>query len=159
MEPFRGQTLCVTACDDLVVVVHGAEAPSDGEWSELLRQGVKLRPRALLVFTPPGCPGPSAKQRGAAAATWLELGYQAPIALITESRLLRGALLAIQWITKQPATAYAPSDLERACDALALDPDARVTMRQVAFELAQHLGVAPALSYLNPSSDSRSVAS
>jgi hypothetical protein len=158
VEPLRGQTIAASACGDLLLLVHGACAASDEEWATLMDLSRALRPRALFVFTPAGCPGPTATQRNVAAGTWKDLGYKAPIVLLTESRLLRGMLTAIHWLSKQQATAYAPNDLGLACDALHVDARTGMALRVEAFAMAGHLGVQSQLAYLDPASGNRAVA-
>jgi hypothetical protein len=158
VEPFRGKTLCAQACGDLLLIVHGESTPAEAEWAEMLAFTRGQRARALLVITPKNCRGPTATQRSAAAATWEGLGYRAPMVMITDSRLSRGMMTAVRWLTKQSATAYAPEQFGRACEQLGLDEAACASVRTEAFALARHLHVEHELSYLDPAGGERSVA-
>jgi hypothetical protein len=142
----------------LLIIVHGAARPADTDWTEMLALTRKARPRALLVVTPKSCPGPTATQRSAAAATWGGLGYRAPMIMLTESRLLRGMMTAVQWLTTQSATAYAPEQVGRACEDLGLDEAAFTAVRSEAFAMARHLHVEHELAYLDPALGKRPLA-
>jgi hypothetical protein len=152
LKLLRGQTVCAFAYEDVVVVVHGASRPADGEWGVMIDLWVQHRPRALVVFTPRSCPGPTAKQRSEVATAWKTIGDHVPMAMITESRVIRGMLTAMQWLTRQPATPYAPNKLEAACHALGIDEAACAALRAEALDMARHLGVEDELSYLSPHS-------
>jgi hypothetical protein len=116
------------------------------------------RPRTLCVFIPNSCPGPTATQRSSAANYWSRVGERAPMALLTESRLLRGMLTAMQWLTKHAATPYSPKGLELAFDEIDVKKETRGQLRAEAFGMAKHLGVAVELAYLDPGTDTRSLA-
>jgi hypothetical protein len=150
VEPLRGQSMNACLCGDLLLLVHATCTPNDAEWSQLQDMARRTRPRALFVFAPPGCPGPTAKQRGIAAATWSGLGYQAKIALMTDSRLLRGMLTAIQWLTKQETWCFAPKDFDLACNALGIDAETKAIVCTEAFAMAREFGLSEELAYLDP---------
>jgi hypothetical protein len=136
----------------VIVIVHGAVRPSDAEWREVLDRSLHRKPRGLIVFSPKSCPGPTATQRSEAAATWKAIGDRVPMAMVTDSRIIRGMVTAVQWLTKQPATAHAPERVEAACGAVGLDEAACATLRAEAFDMARHLGVEDELGYLAPHS-------
>jgi hypothetical protein len=135
-------------CADLLLIVHGGEGPSDEDWHAMLALAEQTRPRALLVFAPAACPGPNRVQRRRAAVMWKGLGYRAPLVLLSESRLLRGMVTATEWVTRQPAWSFAPTEVALAWDALGLDRETRAFSCAMAWGMAGELGVAEDLAYL-----------
>jgi len=102
----------------LVVTVHTAEAPSDEDWNEYM-SGVDgflpLEDQRVLVVSAGG--GPNAMQRK--LMTDALQGAKVPVAILTNSWLMRGAGIAVRWFNPG-LKIYAPHALESAFEHLRL---------------------------------------
>jgi hypothetical protein len=80
----------------LVVTVHSSEVPDDGDWDEYIGQVdavLPLESQRILVISAGG--GPNALQR--AKMTDVLDGAKVPVAIMTNSWLMRGAGIAVSW--------------------------------------------------------------
>ncbi|HKP56938.1 MAG TPA: hypothetical protein VJV78_09470 [Polyangiales bacterium] len=69
----------------------------------------------VLLISARGNGGLSAKQRGRVAEFWKTSGRTPPrVALLSESTVARGVLIAIGWLLDNPTKAFAPHDLRSA---------------------------------------------
>jgi hypothetical protein len=83
----------------VVVVVHGAQAPMDGEWEafvDVVRERLAQDPTAFLVVTSGGAP--NARQRR--SLTEALAGRAVPVAVVTDMALLRGIVTAFGWFNR-----------------------------------------------------------
>jgi hypothetical protein len=128
------------AIDDVMLCVHSMEPPTETEWKAFIdacdelgrRRGIRgLLALANVSLTP--------KQRGNAADT-LKRNKTELAAVVTESRLTRGAVTAIGWITGVNR-AYSPQELDRAFQDLRVSTITRNAMRTAAKEFCVELGV------------------
>jgi hypothetical protein len=148
-EPSRfllGKTLAVYHRAHIGVVVHASVAPSAADWTAMLH-AMDPRTRAILVLVPPGCPGPSAAQRKETADHWLGHGDMPPTAVVTDSRLHRGIITAINWLVGNGVKAYATPSPE-ARQHLDATVELWNAVLQQARDVGMQLGVAEALPYL-----------
>jgi hypothetical protein len=92
------KTLSFQADGRLVVILHGAQSPSDFEWDKFLNWLRELGPhreRRVVIFSLGG--GPDGGQRKKLTDLTKQLGEPAPAALLTSSALMQnvGKVLAL----------------------------------------------------------------
>lgn len=102
------------------VGVHGAQNPSDEEWSRHCAHIARVRHenRGVLVYTQGG--GPSSKQRQQ-MRTALHDTPAPPTAILTDSTFVRGLITSLNWFLGNQVTAFEPAELERALGYLQRD--------------------------------------
>ncbi len=90
-------TIAFAAVDDLMVLCHSEDNPSEAEWDRWIATERQGKHRALLVATRGGAP--NSKQRARVAEV---LGANAapapPVALLTDSVALRTLMTAFTWL-------------------------------------------------------------
>lgn len=129
--------------DELVVLVHGAEGPSDGEWDEyleivrshLLRKGSLPK---VLVYSAGGGPSPLQRQRAVAITT----GHRSRVALVTRRAFPRGVAAVASWFGVAIRPFSTIQELPAALDYLELEPVVRGEAERTLAHLAAALGVA-----------------
>jgi hypothetical protein len=133
-------SMCWRASGRMVVVVHGAQNPSNLEWQGLLKQiaergrGGDLR---VLVVSHGG--GPDVDQRKALVRA---VGSTpAPVAIMTNSRLVRSMIAAMSFFNKL-LLAVDLHDVSRAFTHLGLSGAEQLLAKKVRAELEKELGVA-----------------
>lgn len=105
---------------DLLLVVHADVPPSEAEWSEMLRvRDDAERLTGILVSAPPKA-SINASQRADVQSYLEETG--ASIAVLTHSKLVRGAAFAVAWFGL-PVRAFPPNELGEALAFLGQAPD------------------------------------
>lgn len=102
----RDDALVWRVVNNVLVVVHGRDAPRDESWAELLRASTQaqadgkrsvIHRRAILIYSLGGLP--TAAQRSLLKKVKLPSGSTAPpIVLVSDSPLARGVLTAVSWI-------------------------------------------------------------
>jgi hypothetical protein len=131
------------AVKDVMLCVHGEEPPTSDEWRAFVRGcdalGSSKGMRVLLVLANVSL---SAVQRGDAADT-LKRNQVKLAAIVTASRLTRGVVTAIGWVTGVNR-AYSPAELSLALDEVRVDGQTREELRRLAREFAVELGVGEA---------------
>jgi hypothetical protein len=92
------------------LAAHDQRGPSDAEWQAYFEDIERHVPEMLGLLICANGAGPSLKQRGYANHFW-ETHPRRPIAVLTDSKLVRGAVLAFSWVMGQQIRAFATSDL------------------------------------------------
>jgi hypothetical protein len=109
-------------------------APTDPEWADLLRF-VETHQSSLRAFLAVGHggTGPTSKQRQQLAEYLKAFPMEVPFALLTKSRVNRGALTALNWITGRGnvSRAFRMDELEPALDFLRVERAARGGVRDL----------------------------
>ena len=112
-----GRTLGYTIFEGYFVSYHTAAPPSDDEWHEQLKDiaGRLKDLRGVLVVTDGG--GPNVVQRRQLAE--LFEGRVLPVAVVTDSAVARGILVALSWLgLKQRA--FSQADVGKALEFLCI---------------------------------------
>jgi hypothetical protein len=127
-----GRTMGFTICERYFVSYHTAAPPTDEEWRDQLVyvDGRMAELRGVLVVADGG--GPNVVQRKQLAE--LFQGKLPPVAVITESAMVRGMLVALSWFgLKQRA--FAPADFEKALQFLGANGHARTVVTKAIEQL------------------------
>ncbi|MBX3273860.1 MAG: STAS/SEC14 domain-containing protein [Sandaracinaceae bacterium] len=114
------------------VAVHGAERPSDEEWTAYLDDiGARLpQIDGLYVVTPGG--DLSNDQRRRSVEFWRHAERQPRIAVVTSSRLVVRVSGALRWFMPSQIKTFLPAQTDAAFAYLALDePQRRAVLRAV----------------------------
>jgi hypothetical protein len=123
----------------LVVTVHTHAVPEDQEWAEYM-SGVDaylpLEDQRILVVSAGG--GPSGKQRQMMVEALN--GARVPVAIITNSWLMRGAGIAVSWFNPS-LKVFGPDALDSAIEYLGLTTWERVESTRCLKELETGLGL------------------
>lgn len=127
--------------DGVLLVVHGREPPTDGEWEYYLSQ-VKLvvatgRPRAMAV-TEGGAPSLSQRTR----LNRLLRGTRALGAVVSDSSFVRGIVTALSWFN-HGVRSFSPDELAAACAHLELSTAQTHQLRGRLDALRHSLGLPP----------------
>lgn len=123
----------------LVVTVHTAEVPSDEDWAAYMSQVdayLPLEDQRVLVISAGG--GPNGKQRKMMIDALN--GARVPVAIITNSLLMRGAGIAVSWFNPS-LKVLGPGDLDAAVEYLGLTTWERVESARALKELEKGLGL------------------
>lgn len=126
----------------LAVAVHTKASPSNGEWqrflNEAVRAGVDGRFR-LFVVSYGG--GPDGEQRRALSAV-AEKTSTPPMAMLTDSKLVRALMFAISFINRSTKV-VGLNDGDEAFTFLGLNAAERETAGRLRRELEAELGLTP----------------
>jgi hypothetical protein len=120
-----------------MVQVHTSE-PTDAEWTKMLQHMVARKDTLKAVLAVGhGEAGPTSKQRAQLAETLKRIPRKLSFALITNSRVARGVMTAINWLTKKHAQSQAfPLDgLEQAMVFLRIEDREKAEVRLLVFKL------------------------
>lgn len=123
----------------LVVTVHTASVPCDEEWAEYMSgvdQYLPLEGQRVFVVSAGG--GPNGKQRK--MMTDALAGARVPVAILTDSWLMRGAAVAVRWFNPS-LDVFPPDAMEEAFTHLELTTWERSESARVAKELQRGLGI------------------
>lgn len=123
----------------LVVTVHTAEVPSDEDWNAYMAQVdayLPLQDQRVLVVSAGG--GPNGKQRKMMIDALN--GARVPVAIITNSLVMRGAGVAVSWFNPS-LKVLGPGDLDAAVEYLGLTTWERVESARTLKELERGLGL------------------
>jgi hypothetical protein len=123
----------------LVVTVHTAAVPSDEDWDAYMAQVdafLPLQDQRVLVVSAGG--GPNGKQRKMMIDALN--GARVPVAIITNSLLMRGAGIAVSWFNPS-LKVLGPGDLDAAVEYLGLTTWERVESARALKELEKGLGL------------------
>ena len=122
------------------VTVHGAEPPSDEEWTRYLEVSKQHlgSVRASLIVTDGG--GPNSRQRALLTERYPEFG-PVPVAVVSDSPLTRGIVTALHWLGKN-IRAFRPRDLAGAFTYLSVPvPEREALLHRVAVLRSELLGI------------------
>lgn len=123
----------------LVVTVHSSEVPDEGDWDEYIGQVdavLPLESQRILVISAGG--GPNALQR--AKMTDVLDGAKVPVAIMTNSWLMRGAGIAVSWFNPS-LRIFGARSLEPAQEYLNLTAWERLECVEAARDLQRELGI------------------
>jgi len=123
----------------LVVTVHTTAVPSDEDWDAYMAQVdafLPLEDQRVLVVSAGG--GPNGKQRKMMVDALN--GARVPVAIITNSLLMRGAGTAVSWFNPS-LKVLGPGDLDVAVEYLGLTTWERVESARALKELEKGLGL------------------
>jgi hypothetical protein len=123
----------------LVVTVHTAQAPSDEDWGQYMAQVdayLPLEDQRILVVSAGG--GPNSAQRK--MMTDALDGARVPVAIITDSLVMRGAGIAVSWFNPL-LKIFGPNALGSALEHLDLTAWEREETLRALHELESGLGV------------------
>ena len=121
---------------DLVVLVHDRENPTAAEWSAFLAElrRIDVSRARVLVRTDGAAPDSLQRQQ----LNDLLKGQKLPIAVLSDSALVRGVGTALRWFN--PAVrVFAASALDGALEHLHLPPAQREPLRSALRELSHEL--------------------
>jgi hypothetical protein len=123
----------------LVVTVHTEVVPSDEDWAEYMT-GIDgyLPLEGQRVFVASAGGGPNGVQRK--MVTDALQGAKVPVAILTNSWLMRGAAIAVRWFNPSLAV-FAPEAMEQAFEHLQLTTWERQECAMITKELQRALGV------------------
>jgi hypothetical protein len=132
----------------LNVVVHGPKSPTNLEWARYLAdlrllKGTDFR---VIVFSHGGSPDGVQRRQLTAA---FDNEFKKPVALLTESILVRGVVGALRWFNPR-FCAFGSNDVTAACDHLDLTADERDRVRALRAELERELAAPDATRPLAP---------
>lgn len=127
---------------DLVLSLHGAEAPSASEWETHLalleelarRNGGSLARMRSLVFSDGGMPD-SAQRQASTRIIDAADGTRMPIAIVSNSGFVRGVVTAGHWFGLS-MRAFAPAGLREALAYLQIPEGRHAEVRRHTTELA-----------------------
>jgi hypothetical protein len=111
---------------DVLVVLHGAENPSEDEWNAYVRlvhdaQFSTTPMTGVFVTTHGGAPNAIQRRSITEAA-----GLGEPVICVcTDSVIARGVVTAFSWIYRTPLRAFRLDEVDRALEALKVDPGRR----------------------------------
>jgi len=123
----------------LVVTVHTRAVPSDEDWDAYMAQVdayLPLEDQRVLVVSAGG--GPNGKQRKMMVEALN--GARVPVAIITNSLLMRGAGTAVSWFNPS-LKVLGPGNLDAAVEYLGLTTWERVESDRALKELQKTLGL------------------
>lgn len=120
----------------LIVALHGANAPTGPEWEAhlaLLGSAARaargsLEPYRCLVVSDGGMPD-SAQRQASTRVIDAANGSRMPVAIVTTSTLVRGIVTAGHWFGLR-MQAFAPAELAAASSYLEIEPADLVTLRR-----------------------------
>lgn len=123
----------------LVVTVHTEAVPADDEWAVYVSGAcdyLPLEDQRILVVSAGG--GPNGKQRMMVVDALK--GARVPVAIITNSWLMRGSGIAVSWFNPS-LKVFGPDALDSAIDYLGLTVWERVESARCLKELEEGLGL------------------
>lgn len=123
----------------LVVTVHTSAVPDEQEWASYMSQAdafLPLEDQRILVISAGG--GPNGKQRKMLIDVLN--GARVPVAIITNSWLMRGPGIAVSWFNPS-LKVFGPEALDDAVAYLGLTTWERVESARVVQELEKGLGL------------------
>lgn len=131
---YASERLACAVIDDVHIAVHGKKDPDDADWAAYIAAGRKVlehhdEPR-VLVLTYGG--NPSGAQR--AKLNELNAGLSPLVAVMVDSRIARGAVIALSWFNPR-IKAFPLNDLDAALTHLQLDASATQRVKDAIEEL------------------------
>ncbi len=122
------KTMECVLCDRVILVFHYESVPTAAEWSSYLDIYTKNIDRlsGVLVITEGGAP--NSAQRKQLSETY-EKTRQAPVAIVSDSAIARGAITAFRWLGMVTMTPFSPARLDEAMEFVKADPGTRTKLR------------------------------
>ena len=121
----------------VLVQVH-RDSPPDEEWNGLVSYlDDRLEQLVGVLIITVGDGGPSVSQRSTLSAVLKRMRPSTQIVMLTDSLIARGALTAINWMTRRGGQTHVfkRQELERGIGALRLPPDKEREVRTLAKRL------------------------
>jgi hypothetical protein len=108
------ETLAFAAVGELLVLCHSIASPSDHDWDFWIEREKRKEHRALLISTHGGAP--NSRQRARLAEASAKKVLRPPVALLTDSALIRSVMTAFAWVLgkRQPMSAFPPTGIDEA---------------------------------------------
>jgi hypothetical protein len=128
-----GRTMAWLIEGRLNVVVHGPKSPTNLEWTRYLADLRVLKGTDFRVIVFSHGVGPDGAQRRQLTATF-DNELKVPVALLTESILVRGIVGALRWFNPR-FRAFGLNEMTAACSHLELNADERDRVRAIRTEL------------------------
>jgi hypothetical protein len=126
--------------EGVVLVVHSKQPPTDEEWDATLVHIPKTHGgRPWLPVLVRAESGPNAMQR--ARLNIAIKHVRARTAVLHESTMARGVLMALQWIGLQEIQGFHPGDVDGALDYLGIDRAHRPAIRARLASMERELGL------------------
>jgi hypothetical protein len=91
------ESIAFTAVDGLLVLCHSSASPSDEEWDVWIARQAPGEHRGILISTEGGAPNSRQRSR-VAEKTSSRGGVRPPVALLTDSAIIRSVMTAFAWI-------------------------------------------------------------
>lgn len=138
----RGLTVAFETHGRVGLMVHGERDPDLDEWREALNELSRLvhtLSRYKIFIVSPGATLPASHRRILIDA--LSDTENLHAALVTDSRMARGAMTALRWFLPFNIRAFSPHDFAEATEFLALDPAQRQWLRLTIPALEAHLNL------------------
>jgi hypothetical protein len=123
----------------LVVTVHTEAVPSEEDWAEYMSGVDDIQPLdSQRIFVVSAGGGPTGVQRK--MMTDALAGTKVPVAILTNSWLMRGAAIAVRWFNPSLAV-FAPDAMDAAFNYLELTTWERNESARITKELQRALGI------------------
>lgn len=137
----RSPSMAFRVVGDILLIVHADMPPSAEDWSEMskLREALADRLKGQLVVAPPRAII-DARQRADVKAFWQR--SHVSLAVLTDSRLARGAAIAVAWFGVA-VRAWPTQYIDEAMTFLAVPVERREELRQAAQALAAEIRGSP----------------
>jgi hypothetical protein len=103
------RSLAFELVGDLLVMCLGSGDPSNRDWEQWAERCRKLEHRGILITTAGGAP--NSRQRARIAEVMADVERPPPVALLTDSAVIRHVMTAFSWLLgrKQAIKALPPS--------------------------------------------------
>jgi hypothetical protein len=121
-------TLLYKIANELALLVHGDDAPSDHDWGAYVDALDRHHGRLSSVLVLADGPGPNAAQRARLNALVERAGRPVPTAVVTHSAVARGIVTVLHWFNPG-IRAFAPEELAKALDYLAVEGSRRAPLK------------------------------
>ena len=106
----------------VLVVIHATIEPSDAEWADWMRCMQAGGYDSILVITEGAAP--TSKQRTLTNEFW-GTRTKPKMAVVTDSKVVRGAIFAFYWLFQGAMKPFAPANLDEAMAFLQVPPQDR----------------------------------
>jgi len=109
------ESIAFASVDDLLVLCHSTVSPSDQEWETWIAREARGEHRGILISTEGGAPNSRQRSR-VAEKTGKRAGVRPPVALLTDSAIIRSVMTAFAWIlgSEQPMKAFPRTAIDEA---------------------------------------------
>jgi hypothetical protein len=118
---------------------HTKDPPSREEWETILQDCERYNPRAGLFYTEGG--SPSALQRKQLTDSLRRMKSPMKGAVLTESRIARVAITAINLFTRGASTAFAPREIDAALTHIGAPVEVWIDLKKALRELNRRLQI------------------
>jgi hypothetical protein len=116
------ESIAFTGVEGLLVLCHSSASPSDEEWDAWIARESRGDHRGILISTEGGAPNSRQRSR-VADKTGNRGSVRPPVALLTDSAIIRSVMTAFAWILgkDQPMKAFPRTALDEAVAWLGAD--------------------------------------